>query len=102
MKPIEFKPAALIDTDAISDFYALVEEDIEERWIAAIQKLVGEIARRPSFGSATYAEQLAIENLRRRQVPRFPCLVFYLEHPDSVVIVRVLHERRDLDVEFQD
>jgi toxin ParE1/3/4 len=102
VKKVEFKSAALVDTDAISDFYSLVDEDVEERWIKAVEKLVGEIARRPSFGSSTYAQQLAIEGLKHRHVPRFPYLIFYVEQADSIVIVRVLHERRDVAAELED
>jgi toxin ParE1/3/4 len=102
VKEIEFRPTAIVDIDASSDFYALVEGEVGGRWVAAIKKLIGEISRRPSFGSAAYAAHLTIEGLRHRQVPRFPYLLFYVELHDVISVVRVLHERRDVAFEFED
>jgi toxin ParE1/3/4 len=102
VKRIEFRVVALDDIDSVADFYALVDQGIAERWINAVQTVAGEVSRRPSFGSTTHAEQLGIEGLRHRQVPRFPYLLFYIERDDSIAIVRVLHERRDVLAEFEE
>ena len=102
MKRLEFRVVALADIDAVADFYALVDYGIADRWINAVQTVAGEVSRRPSFGSTIYAEQLGIAGLRHRQVPRFPYLLFYVERDDSIAIVRVLHERRDVTAELEE
>jgi toxin ParE1/3/4 len=102
VKRLEFRVVALADIDAVADFYALVNHRIAKRWINAVQTVAGEVSRRPSFGSTIYAEQLGIEGLRHRQIPGFPYLLFYVERDDSIAIVRVLHERRDVTAEFED
>lgn len=102
MKPIEFRALAVSDLDGISDFYSLVGTGVAERWVGVVERLLGEIARRPSFGSTAYGERLAIYGLRYRQVPRFPYVVFYLELENSLSIVRILHERRDIAAELDE
>jgi toxin ParE1/3/4 len=102
VKRLEFRVVALADIDATADSYALVDQGIAERWINAVQTVASEVSRRPSFGSTTHAERLGVEGLRHRQVPRFPYLLFYVELDDSIAIVRVLHERRDVAAEFEE
>lgn len=102
MTRFEVQPLAVLDIDSIAQFYSLVENGVEERWITAVEKLTAEIVRRPLFGSSTYAERLNVEGLRHRQVPRFPYIVFYVMRENSIVIARVLHERRDVVAELED
>ena len=102
MKPVVFSKAALADFREIGDHYAAAELTTADRWLRAFQKLQHEIQRRPTFGTTAHGERLGIEGLRHRQVPRFPYVVFYVERTDSVSIVRVLHERRDLETELDE
>ncbi len=102
MRQIEIRLAARDDIDAVADFYAQAGLEIAERWIDAVQRLVGDVARRPSFGSTSYAELTGVDGLRHRQVSRFPYLLFYLELEHAIVLVRVLHERRDVAAQIDE
>lgn len=67
-----------------------------------MQRLVGDIACRPSFGSTTCAELTGVEGLGHRPVSWFPYLLFYLELERVIVLVRVLHERRDVAAQIEE
>lgn len=96
MKRLEVRTRAVDDIYAATDFYAAAGELLAERWLAALGRTVSQIGRRPTFGSTTFAQHLDVPGLRHRSVPQFAYLIFYIETDVSVVIVRVLHERRDV------
>lgn len=54
------------------------------------------IAEHPASGSARYAYELQIANLRSLRLKRYPYLVFYVERPDHIDVWRVLHGMRDI------
>jgi toxin ParE1/3/4 len=68
---------------------ALASVDDLERSLAAI-------AAHPAAGSPRYAHALDIPGLRFRRLVGFPCLVFYVERPDGVDVLRILHGTRDM------
>lgn len=96
MKRLEVRTRAVDDISAATDVYAASGELLAERWLTALARTVSQIGRRPTFGSATFAQHLDVPGLRHVGVRQFPYLVFYLEMDAAVVIVRVLHERRDV------
>ena len=96
MKRLEIRTRAVEDISAATDFYAAAEGRLADRCLTALQRTVAQIGRRPTFGSTAFAQHLDVPGLRHRNVPEFPYLVFYLETDAAVVIVRVLHERRDV------
>ena len=96
MKRLEVRTRAVEDIVAASDFYAAAGELVASRWLTALERTVSQIGRRPTFGSPAFAEHLDVPGLRHQSVPHFPYLVFYVEIDAAVVIVRVLHERRDV------
>ncbi|BCL94209.1 MULTISPECIES: type II toxin-antitoxin system RelE/ParE family toxin [Ralstonia solanacearum species complex] len=51
----------------------------------------------PSVGSRRYAHLLPDESLRVWSLDSFPFLVFYRVAGDVLDVVRVLHERRDIE-----
>ena len=96
MKRLEVRTRAVEDIVAATDFYAAASQLLASRWLTALERTVSQIGRRPTFGSTAFAQHLDIPGLRHRSIPQFPYLVFYLETDLSVVVVRVLHERRDV------
>ena len=96
MNRLEVRTRAVDDIYAATDFYAAAGALLAERWLTALGRSVSQIGRRPTFGSTAFAQYLDVPGLRHRSVPQFPYLVFYLEMDAVVVIVRVLHERRDV------
>ena len=96
MKDVDLRPRAIDDISWVTDFYAKADDGLADRWLTALQRTIVQIGRRPTFGSPAFAEHLDVPGLRHQNVPQFPYLVFYLETEAAVVIVRVLHERRDV------
>lgn len=102
MKSVHYRDLALDDIDASIDYYATVSTDVARRWVEALQRAVADIGRHPRLGSSRFAEHLGIEGLRHRTLRKFPYLVFFIESDSNILIVRVLHERRDVDGELGD
>ena len=96
MKRLEIRSRAVHDIDAATDYYALVTEALANRWLDALERAFRHVRQHPRHGSPVFAEQLGIPGLRHHRVGRFPYLVFYVETETTVVVVRVLHERRDV------
>jgi toxin ParE1/3/4 len=102
VKPVHYRDLALDDIDSSIDYYATVDGKVARRWVEEMQRAVADIGRHPRLGSSRFAEQLGIEGLRHRTLGKFPYLVFYIESDSRIVIVRVLHERRDVHGELRD
>jgi toxin ParE1/3/4 len=102
VKPVHYRDLALDDIDSSTDYYATVDGKVARQWVEELQRAVADIGRHPRLGSSRFAEQLGIEGLRHRTLGKFPYLVFYIESDDRIVIVRVLHERRDVDGVLRD
>jgi toxin ParE1/3/4 len=88
--------------DASDYYYGEGGEALELRFIDAMEQTLGLIAEMPGIASPRYAEILQRSGLRCFGVKRFPYLVFYIEHPDRIDVLRILHRRRDIPAIFQD
>lgn len=64
-------------------------------FLDALERDFDILSRQPGIGSLRYAHILPTEGLRMQPVTGFPWLVFYLERPDHLDVIRVLHKRRD-------
>lgn len=97
MKPVVLRAVAARDVDEAFEYY-LAEGDssVAEAFIAAIEDAIRHISAAPASGSSRYSIELDIEELRCWVVRRFPYLLFYIEHADSVDVWRVLHAQRDI------
>lgn len=65
-------------------------------FIDALEQAYVHIGRHPATGSPRYGHELNLAGLRSWPLTRFPYLVFYVEHPDRVDVLRVLHGQRDI------
>lgn len=65
-------------------------------FIDAIEQAFRHIGRHPASGSARYAHELGLPDLRCWPVKRYPYLVLYVERDDHVDVWRVLHAQRDI------
>lgn len=88
--------------DAIDYYCGEGGEALELRFIDAMEQTLGLIAEMPGIGLPHYAEILQRSGLHCFGVKRFPYLVFYIEHPDRIDVLRILHRRRDIPAIFQD
>lgn len=88
MKRAVFHPEASQEyLDAI-EYHAALSMDLGIRFDSEIQRLVGEISRDPQ-------RFLRIRPLVQRAIsPEFPYSVVYVDQPDRVWIVAVMHAKR--------
>ncbi|WPL10808.1 MULTISPECIES: type II toxin-antitoxin system RelE/ParE family toxin [Thiorhodovibrio] len=101
-KPVIRRERSSKDLEEAADFhFAQGGEALELRFIDAIERTLQLIAERPAIGSLRYAHPLQRSGLRCFQVRRFPYVVFYVDLPDRVDVLRVLHRRRDIPAILQ-
>jgi len=90
------------DLEEAADYYfAEGGEALELRFIDAIEHTLNLIADRPAIGSLRYAHVLQRNDLRCFPAKRFQYLVFYIEFPDRIDVLRILHGRRDIPAILQ-
>ncbi len=96
-KPVHLRAVAANDIEfAVDHCLAEAGADVAARFVDAIQRDLGRLARQPQLGSLRFAYELGIPDLRAWPVQRFPYVVFYVEQDQRLDVWRVLHERRDI------
>lgn len=94
---VRLRERAATDIDHAADYYrSEAGADVALRFIDAIERAVGQIARSPQSGSLRFAYELEIPDLRVRPIARFPYLLFYVTGEDVVDVWRVLHTKQDI------
>jgi toxin ParE1/3/4 len=101
MKPIEWRPRAEEDVADAAYWYAREGGlPLGKRFIAAVEGVLTQVAGFPAAGSlghATVIDDLA-GPLRFVVVPKFErYLVYYLDLPSGIHVVRVWHSSRGLE-----
>jgi len=102
VKPVRVRPLADADIDTASAYLRRHDPEAASRLLAALERAFRELARHPGAGSPRYAHVLPAEGLRMWPVAGSAYLIFYLERPDHIDIVRVLHGARDIPVLLRD
>lgn len=95
MTPLRVRPAADRDLDAALAF--LLKEGAQAAALRLLEEFEAALARiggRPEIGSPRYAHLLP--GLRYWRLRRHSYLVFYVELPGFVDVLRVLHAKRDI------
>lgn len=96
-KPVLRRRSARIDIDSAADYYDReAGSDVALRFVDAVETAFRSIAERPRAASSIWSERLNLAGLRSRPVPRFPYLVFFVEHEEYIEVWRVLHARSDI------
>ena len=100
-KPVKPLARAVRDFDDIIDYY-LVEaaEGVAERFVDALDAAYDFISHTPGGGSGRIGIATDLPDLRSWNVRGFPYLVLYVEQPDRIDVVRILHSHRDLPAEL--
>ena len=101
MTPVRVRPAADRELDAAVSF--LLQESAAGaalQLLAEFEAALGRIAGRPGIGSPRYARLL--RGLRFWKLRRHPYLIFYVEQPDFIDVLRVLHAARDIPAALQE
>jgi toxin ParE1/3/4 len=96
-RSVRLRERAAADIDQAVDYYlAEAGPDVALRFVDAVERAVGQIARSPLSGGLRFSYELGIPGLRVRPVARFPHLVFYVAGDEAVDVWRILHTRRDI------
>lgn len=99
MKPVRVRPCANTEIDALADYIASDSPDAAMRFLDAMQKSFDLIGEQPGIGARRYAHLPMLESLRMLAVSDFEKhLVFYIERPSYIDVLRVLHGSRDIPV----
>ena len=96
-KPVRLRQLAAADVDDASEYYRReAGEQTALDFIDAVERAIKRIRRSPHVGSLRFAYELAIPDLRARQLQRFPYVVFYVVNDEEIDVWRILHTRRDV------
>lgn len=99
-KPVVHRPAADRDLDEIVGFLRRESRQVAQRFAEAVAAAARLIGDHPGIGSARHAEicQELPMQLRFHPVAGFPrILIYYVEGPDVVEIVRIWDAARGLE-----
>ena len=97
MKSVRLRPRADTDIDALVDYLLSDSPDSAGRFLDAVQKSCDLIGEQPGIGSRRYAHPPKLEGLRMWAVSDFENhLIFYIERPSYIDVLRVLHGSRDI------
>nr|NYT98837.1 type II toxin-antitoxin system RelE/ParE family toxin [Stenotrophomonas sp. SbOxS2] len=106
MKPLHWSPAAVRDLDQAASWYGdQGGEALEIGFIDAVESVVKLIEAHPGAGSALHADLLPSLSapLRFHPVRRFDgYLVYYVELPAHISIVRIWNAARGMGAFFED
>lgn len=98
-------PAAREDILAQFRYYALDQgvPDVGLRFLDAVEAATARISEEPAIGAPQHFDQPALAGLRAWPVPGFDEIrLYYLETGQTLLIVRVLHDKRDVRNILQD
>ena len=102
MKPIRVRPRADADIDECAAYIARDNPDAALRFLDAIEQALATLAEQPAMGSPRYAHLPMMEGLRMWVVSGFEnYLMFYIDRPHFIDVVRVLHAARDIPALLQ-
>lgn len=93
---------AIEDAEAIADFIAKDSLEAALRFLENTEATLEYLTRSPSIGGPLLTNRPELANLRTCRVKGFPKhVIFYIEHSDSIEMVRILHGSRDVQSELQ-
>jgi toxin ParE1/3/4 len=95
VKPARIRPRADRDIDdAVGHLLDERSPAAALQFLDEVREALERIARRPGIGSPRYAHVLP--GLRFWRLRRLPYLLFYVEQPGFLDVLRVFHAARDL------
>jgi len=88
-KLLIFRPEAESDVQSSYDWYEKQQAGLGDEFLDALDQVIEGLHRLPE------KHPIVHHNVRRALLRRFPYGVFYLNEPPRVVILAVVHQRRD-------
>jgi len=89
VKPVLIRPAAAADVEEAFLWYERQRRGLGEEFRAELAAALDRVAGSPGL------YQVVHRRTHRALLRRFPYGVFYREYPEAVVVVAVMHVRRD-------
>jgi plasmid stabilization system protein ParE len=91
MHEVSFRPQAQTDLKQAVHYYAPLAPGLEQEFYRAVAVCVQQIRRDPeAFPALT-------ERIRKINTRRFPYILLYAISGESVVVLRLVHNRSDLE-----
>lgn len=101
VRPVVPRRLANLDVEAAIDHYLVEHEDQAALgFVNALDKAYYHLARHPGSGSARYAHELNLPELRCWPLKNYPYTIFYIEQASHIDVWRILHSRRDIPTEL--
>lgn len=94
-RPIRFTPAAAWDMDEAFAYISAENRGAAAALLSRLRVAVERLAEFPEIGVALHAEDFELVTPGIRFLVVEPYLVFYRTVSDDVIILRILHSRRD-------
>jgi toxin ParE1/3/4 len=94
MKRLAVRPLALAELEEAANYYEGEQAGLGDEFADAFYVALTRLAETPGLGSNQYSH--LIPEVRMYVMQRFPYLVFYLDHPKHIEVIRLLHGKRDL------
>lgn len=101
MKPLVRLVKADTDVEDALSHYLREAPHMAGAFIDALERAYRHIQRAPGAGSARYAWELGLPEIRFVSCGKFPYLVFYQERAEAIIVIRVLHGSRDIPPTLQ-
>lgn len=86
---VEFHPEALAEFRAAAEYYEKQQLGLGERFANAVEMAVAHVVAAPESG------RIIEDGIRRCLTKVFPYTVLYLIGPDHILVVAVMHCRRE-------
>ncbi len=96
MRAIRLRPRAEREIDQAAAYYARSDIDTALRLYDVVDHALELLADNPAMGTRRYAHLLPGVLLRMWPLQRFPYIIFYLDVPRTLDVLRFLHAHRDI------
>ena len=91
MTPINFHPEAVSEMMEAAVFYETQQQDLGKRFLSMVQESLNHIQINPNLYPVIHLD------VRRCITKTFPFNVLFRINPDRIVIVAVMHQKRNPD-----
>ncbi len=95
------RPRVAKDAEQIADHIARDSLEAAVRFLDNTESTIRFLAEFSAIGSLFKTDIAALQNMRAFRVKGFPNhVIFYLEHPEAIEVIRILHGARDFQSEL--
>ena len=103
MKQVNVRPDAELDIAKAYSYLAAESPQAAEKFFKTLYEHLTLLAHSPSIGPVVELTYQDFREVRRTPLPRpfAQYLVFYVDDPQAVVVLRVIHGKRDFPLLFE-